>query len=298
MAILPIRIHHATQGVDRELAAVAHQARLKKSEAPKRAVLMLNPFGQESVRTQRLMRVAADRLARSGHFVMRFDYFGSGDSPGDDESADLAGWAQDAIAAHKMLAEFSKADEISWLGIRLGASVALMAATQPSLLASQPPHKLVLWEPVLDGKTHLRSLAADHYRALYSSFSLPTEPARLQKAHQAQWPPTEIMGFALSPTMAAQIESLNGAALTVTTPCIALLGADPHNCQASSVGIPAAPEQEKDWRAGCSALGVSFSQHTFATDFDWTSEEALNTELVPAAAVAAILDAMNPSTDE
>ena len=121
MAIVPIRIKTADPAhPGREVIAFAHRARRKDPTAPQRAVLILNPFGQEAVRTHRLLRVTADRLARSGFDVLRFDYFGSGDSPGTDECADLQGWAQDVIAAHRMLREFSKAAHISWLGIRLG----------------------------------------------------------------------------------------------------------------------------------------------------------------------------------
>ncbi len=293
MAIVPIRINPIDPGMPaRELIGFAHRARRKNPDAPRRAVLMLNPFGQEAVRTHRLLRVAADRLARSGYDVLRFDYFGSGDSPGDDIDADLNGWAQDAIAADRMLREISRAERISWLGIRLGASVGLMAAAK----TTQPPAQLVLWEPVLDGAAHLKALAADHRRALFSSYSLPAEPARLQAAHDAAWPPTELMGFEVSAAMAAQIEALAGKNLAVNTPAIALLATNPEQAQASSAAAPSAPLHETAWREACQANHCEFSHHRFDSDFDWTSEEALNTALVPAPAVGAILAAISGDT--
>lgn len=296
MAIVPIRIKSASAGnpgvgnPGRELIGFAHRARRKDPTASGRAVLILNPFGQEAVRTHRLLRVTADRLARSGYDVLRFDYFGSGDSPGDDLEADIQGWAQDTIAAHHLLREFSKASHISWLGLRLGASVGLIAAAK----LTDPPAQLVLWEPVLDGKAHLSALAADHRRALFSSYSLPAEPTRLQASHEAVWPPTELMGFGVSAAMADQIQNLTGKTLTVNTPAIALLAnnSNPNHAQATSPASPASPAHESAWRAECEANGCSFTHHTFDSDFDWTSEEALNTALVPAPAVAAILAAM------
>ena len=44
------------------------------------------------VRAHRLLRVLAERLARNGIAVMRFGPYGAGDSLGNDEQLDLAGW--------------------------------------------------------------------------------------------------------------------------------------------------------------------------------------------------------------
>jgi uncharacterized protein len=68
-------------------------------------VLVCNPFGQEAVRSHRLFRVMAERLARSGRSVMRFDYFGTGDSAGDEDDADLDAWQHDILRAHAELVE-------------------------------------------------------------------------------------------------------------------------------------------------------------------------------------------------
>ena len=107
MALVPIRISvplpDAPTG--REVLAFAHRARRTDPQAEKRAALFFNPYGQEAIRTHRLMRVAADRLARQGVDVLRFDFFGTGDSPGTDEQADISGWTADAMAAHQMLAD-------------------------------------------------------------------------------------------------------------------------------------------------------------------------------------------------
>ena len=69
----------------------------------KLAVLICMPLGQEAVRAHRLFRVLSDRLARAGVAVLRFDYHGSGDSPGEDTDGELEGWRRDICTAHEEL---------------------------------------------------------------------------------------------------------------------------------------------------------------------------------------------------
>ena len=75
-----------------------------EGSAGRPAVVLCNPFGQEAIRAQRMMRVLGERLARNGHAVLRFDYFGTGDSLGDDIEGDLEGWALDVMEAHRRVA--------------------------------------------------------------------------------------------------------------------------------------------------------------------------------------------------
>ncbi len=66
-------------------------------------VVLCNPFGQEALRAHRLYRVLAERLARSGIDVMRFDYYGTGDSSGEDQEGELSGWTRDIRTVHDEL---------------------------------------------------------------------------------------------------------------------------------------------------------------------------------------------------
>lgn len=296
MAIAPVRIKSPIN-LHREMIAFAHRARLQADRKPRPAVLLLNPFGQEAVRTHRLLRVLADRLARAGHDVLRFDYHGTGDSPGEDLNANLVHFAQDALAAADALAAMTKASTFTWLGIRLGASVALQAT---QILDSvdlgnaeiRGPGHLVLWEPVLDGAAHLKALGADHRRALLSTYSLPAHAQALSDQHQASWPPTELMGFEVSAQLSQQISSLQGKQLAVGSARISLPVTPQHRCQASAMSHPADPAHESGWRQACLDAGARFEHFPASVEFDWTSEEALNTALVPAPAVAAILEAV------
>ena len=75
-------------GSGRRLAALYHPP---TSADRGRGVLILNPLGQEAVRAHRLLRVLADRLARLGVHVLRFDFHGCGDSSSDDLDGEMKG---------------------------------------------------------------------------------------------------------------------------------------------------------------------------------------------------------------
>ncbi len=74
----------------RQLAGVFHAA--TASRTPPASLLICNPLGQEAIRVHRLLRLLAESLARKGIATLRFDYFGSGDSDGDDAEATLDDW--------------------------------------------------------------------------------------------------------------------------------------------------------------------------------------------------------------
>jgi hypothetical protein len=79
------------------------------------------PFGQEGIRAHRLYRVMSDRLAAAGYHVLRFDYYGSGDSAGSDEEWDVQGSIADAQAALAELLRRSRAPRWSAVGLRWAA---------------------------------------------------------------------------------------------------------------------------------------------------------------------------------
>ncbi|MBS0437019.1 MAG: alpha/beta hydrolase [Proteobacteria bacterium] len=142
----------------RRLYACLHPA----ESAGSAAVLLCPPFGFEMVRAHRLLRVLAERLARNGIAVMRFDPYGAGDSLGTDEQLDLTGWQSDVLTAHEHLAAWSGRSRIVWMGLRLGANACMLAAS------ANPPalRRVVLCEPILDGRAYLGELRRRHVALL------------------------------------------------------------------------------------------------------------------------------------
>jgi uncharacterized protein len=249
----PIRFGPPSQ----QLFGVFHPSQLS-TDTPARGVLLCPPWGQEAVRIHRMLRVLAERLARLGWHVMRFDYFGTGDSAGDDAQGNLAQWRSDIVLAHQELQRRSFSAEITWVGVRLGANLTAMAAG-----AAQPaPQHLLLWEPVLDGPAYLQALARSQSLALEASFGVV--PQRYQ-----QLGIDELLGFGIGAQLRSELMQLQPAALATPS--------------GFKVSVIAQPEMCAD------AQRLGYPVTEFAHAFDWTSEEALNTALVPHAAVEQLL---------
>ena len=126
--------YHAPVEQQRELAAVICQ-----------------PLGHEYINAHRSMRHLADRLARAGIPALRFDYHGTGDSAGTDEdSGRVAAWRDSVSEAIKTVRELSGSPRIALVGFRFGATLA----------AQFESDALVLWAPVMRGKSYARELKA------------------------------------------------------------------------------------------------------------------------------------------
>jgi pimeloyl-ACP methyl ester carboxylesterase len=132
------------------------------SMPPKIGVVLCNAFGRESIRAHRLYRVLAERLSRAGCDVLRFDYYATGDSAGEDREVDLDGFSADLLVAHAELKRRATVPAIVWVGMRLGAAVVQLAArAAPADLA-----RVVLWDPIGDGRDYLDLLRARHLELL------------------------------------------------------------------------------------------------------------------------------------
>jgi pimeloyl-ACP methyl ester carboxylesterase len=132
-------------------------------------VVLCAPVGHEYVRAHRLVRSLAGTLAKSGFHVLRFDYSGCGDSSGDAADATLASWIEDVGTALDELKDTSGVSKVSLVGIRLGATLALLASRR-----RKDVEGCVLWDPVVDGATYLSSVEALHHAFLAAEYPPPT----------------------------------------------------------------------------------------------------------------------------
>lgn len=111
------------------------------------AVVMCPPFAEEKKTSYRILYEQADALAAGGVPVLRFDYYGTGDSPGQFEEGDLGVWADDIRAASEFALSETGAERLCLLGLRLGGTLALMCESD----------HLVLWQPMMDPGTYLKA---------------------------------------------------------------------------------------------------------------------------------------------
>ncbi len=249
----PVRFGHPAPS----LYGVFHPGAPRR--ARERAVLLCNPFGQEAVRIHRFFRVLADRLAHAGVACLRFDYHASGESLGEDHEADLDRWVQDVLAADALLRQRAGVQAVDWLAPRLASALAVRASAQ----APQTPQQLVLWEPVVSGAQYVEHLLAVHASVLAD---LPDRGALAGGE--------EILGFGVSRRLLEQMR--------------AIAPADHQRARASRVVLiePHRPAADAGgWVAALQDQGVAVRRQTLTLDFDWTSEEAFNTALVPADAL-------------
>lgn len=109
-----------------------------------------HPFAEERQEAHRVMVNFARLLAESGWSVVRFDYRGTGDSGGEFGDCDFNSRVRDIIRATEILREKAEVENIGLLGLRLGATLAAVAAKEAGDVRF-----LVLWAPILSVKAYL-----------------------------------------------------------------------------------------------------------------------------------------------
>jgi pimeloyl-ACP methyl ester carboxylesterase len=139
------------------------------------------------------MRFLAGRLAASGLDVLRFDYFGAGDSGGETTDATLSGWRRDIATAMDELLDMSQAQSAALVGLRLGATLA--AQTAPGLPSSI--RQIVLWDPIRSG--------SDYFAELLERSHPPPHPWRVAAAD----PVGTLDGLLVSPAFYSELQALD-----------------------------------------------------------------------------------------
>jgi pimeloyl-ACP methyl ester carboxylesterase len=142
-------IHFGTR--EKTLFGIYYPAAIKPVRQA--GVVICPPVGVEYVQTHRALRQVALHLSQAGYHVLRFDYFGTGDSSGDTIEATLPQWLADVSVAMDELKDTAGVSECSLVGLRLGASLALLAAAQRDDIQD-----IILWDPVIRGQDYIDDL--------------------------------------------------------------------------------------------------------------------------------------------
>jgi pimeloyl-ACP methyl ester carboxylesterase len=166
-----------------------------------RAVVLCPAWGQEYLCAHRSMRQLANMLNSAGFHVLRFDYFGTGDSAGDMMQADIAGWERDIGTAIDELKDTCGAQRVALVGLRLGGTLAARVAAR----RATDVDALALWDPIVDGPEYVDELmleSRNYARALCRSAGRAAD----------QGGGFEVLGFPLTARLAEDFGQVDLAA--------------------------------------------------------------------------------------
>jgi pimeloyl-ACP methyl ester carboxylesterase len=160
-------------------------------------VILCPPLAYEYINSHRAYRQLAVRLSHVGFPVLLFDFYGSGDSGGDDELEGIPPHLSDISTAIDEIRRRSGLAKVCLVGLRLGGTLSMMAGAERGDVEG-----LVLWDPVVDGRAYIREMTTVHQDVLGPSFSRP-------KLGTTNGTATEILGFALAHSLLADLESID-----------------------------------------------------------------------------------------
>ena len=116
-------------------------------------VVLCYPFIQEYMRSHRAFRQLATQLCNLGFPVLRFDFFGHGDSSGDSEQGEIRQWLNDISSAVGEIRERSRCAKVCLVGLRFGGTLSMMVGAERGDIDG-----MVLWDPVVSGTDYIEEL--------------------------------------------------------------------------------------------------------------------------------------------
>lgn len=208
----------------------------------------------------------AQRAAGAGFATLRFDWGGCGDSAGDAQRFQLADWRADFDAAVGELHRRSpRLDRIVVAGVRLGATVAILAAAKGRAAAGPPADHtagLIAIDPVIDGRRYVAELDALHGEMLRRAHVAPDPIEARGDSH-------ERLGFPFPHAFATELRSIDlSANPCLPAPASLLLGTRPDKGRAALAA---------QWRT----LGGEVDEALLPAPDLWRFEEDLARQLVP-----------------
>jgi len=162
-------------------------------------VVLCYPIINEYLRSHRAIVRLATQLASEGFHVLRFDYFGCGDSYGEDDDGSLHEWTENLSTAIDELKNGCDASHLCLIGLRMGASLALLAAEKRDDIDT-----MVLWEPIVNGEEYVREIKRLHLEsAVIEGFPQAVKGQADASQH------LEILGFRITDIMLDELLKLD-----------------------------------------------------------------------------------------
>ncbi|HLF04802.1 MAG TPA: alpha/beta fold hydrolase [Dehalococcoidia bacterium] len=162
-------------------------------------IVLCYPLGREYIRSHRAYRQLAMHLSNAGFPVLRFDFYGCGDSGGERGEGQISQWLDDISAAVEEVRGRCNGDRVCLVGLRFGGALAMLAGARRGDVAN-----LVLWNPVVSGREYIQEIS-----------ELPLQRKR-RKGMSTAAPSsndggqfTEIGGFPFANTFLSDLRNLN-----------------------------------------------------------------------------------------
>ncbi len=174
-------------------------------------VVICHPMGQEYIRSHRAFVQLAHHLSALDYPVLRFDFSGCGDSAGNSEQGSIRLWIKEIAAAVEELKTGCNLQNMCLIGMRLGATLALVAASETCEVDG-----IVLWDPVTRGGDYLEELRGMHSQWLSNAF-VGAQPLGVDRGME------EVLGFPVTEALAQELLSVDTLALPIGSARNALL---------------------------------------------------------------------------
>jgi uncharacterized protein len=225
------------------------------------------PMGQEYMRIHRTYAELAKRVAATAGHVLRFDYYGCGDSAGDAAAGSLHRWMADIHTAIEELRDRTGARTVWLVGARIGANLAMQVRAERTDVAG-----LVLWEPIVNGGEYVAALRR-------AGRDLLAGNARLDGYDDRALPDcfAEFVGFPVSKALYDEVAAID-----------LLSGAHPAPGDTLVIGNSDKPALAAFTAALSSGDGVVDYVTTQESDAIWLKEDRQNKGVIPARAVQTI----------
>jgi pimeloyl-ACP methyl ester carboxylesterase len=229
---------------------------------PGPATVLCQPLGHEYLRAHRAFRNLAVALAQQGCHVLRFDYYGSGDSAGSGEDTTIDRCLRDIGTAIDELKDMTGVPRVSLVGLRVGGTLAALSAA-----GRRDVDRLVLWDPVVSGADYLEELAKLQREWLVDRMG-PRAPVPDESA--------ELIGFPLTGEAREQIRQMT------------IVPMKPTRARAVSLLVSEERAPYHRLRRELEALPAPFTYSVVAGDGAWRDGERIHQTLLPHAMVRAI----------
>ena len=233
----------------------------KAKEARQAGVVLCYPFGQEYMRAHRAFRQMAMLLSKAGFHVLRFDYSGTGDSSGEGTDGTLADWVHDAEEAADELKETAEVSLVSFVGLRLGATIAALAAAGRSDI-----DQVVLWDPAVRGRDYLAEILEERTDSVGHSRTSRSASGVIGTA-----------GFPVAEQLQSELRALD------------LLAVGPPKGPTGRLVIASHQREEYQELGRLQLEGVRLASKLVPSDGDWNEVDDYGGVLIPVLLIQAIV---------